>query len=336
MNFPPHFNRNSDRPSYEREEEERGYYPREQPRERAGGYREERPISDISNQSASGLREGDLKRHDRMTGSTPSAPRDESPRRKGAPSPRAETATVASTVGTQWRLITGQKGKVKSGNHPSRVPGPYGKRMALLVGLDDESHAAFNSCKTMETLLVEFGYCCETVLDTSENEAQFELDVESGLAELVALSAPGDAMVLFAVNYGPTGRHSASSLLHRLAINLPPKVRATCIFDCCYLTAKPAYRVDFKQEKIYTAKSAGLKHHRRLAQPMGDVSQKVPSDIFVFSGENPTGKTMTCRTPQGMHGVYTAAMVRAFRAKDIKGLFGVTPSFSTLAEMIES
>lgn len=247
----------------------------------------------------------------------------------------ADTNTVASSVGSTWRGIKDSKKKPKSSNHPSRVPPPVGKKLGLLLGLDDESGCASNSCKTIETMLQKYGYVFETVIDSGENEAQFEVDVEAGLNEIIALVHPGDSIFVYGINFGSRGRHNASSILHRLAQNLPADVRATCLFDCCYLSAKPAYRMDHRQEKIYTAKSAGLKHQRRLAQPLGQPQQPVPSDIFVFSGENPTGKTLAFRTTSGMHGIYTAAWARAYEDRNNRGIMGEPPTYSQLSIGIE-
>jgi hypothetical protein len=261
------------------------------------------------------LKEENLRRHDIATGGSagPSS---------SSPNMNAGAETVASSVGTQWRSIVtvgGTRKKVKSNLHPSRILPPVGSRMALLIGVDDESSAATNSTRLLSEYLEEFGYSVETVVDTGENPAQFEIDVEAGLAELIALTKPGDSIVLYAINFGTTGvGHSASTLLHRLVSNLPSLVRVTCIFDCCYLTAKPAYMMDPDQPKIYTARSAGLKHLRRLAKPLGSVTQKIPADIVCFCGENQSGKTMVCRTVMGMVGIYTTAVIRVLRNKSLK------------------
>jgi hypothetical protein len=210
--------------------------------------------------------------------------------------------------------------------------------MALLIGVDDESQTASNSVAAVSEYLQELYYTTEVVIDNGENSQQFEIDVESGLTELVALARPGDSVVLYAINYGPTGRHSASTLLHRLAVNMPSLVRVTCLFDCCYLTAKPAYYMDYNQEKIWTAKSAGLKHLRRIAKAQGSSAQQIAADIICFCGENPTGKTMVCRTVTGMVGIYTTALLRAFRNEDLKDN-SVTdkkpPSYAIVASAVE-
>eukprot|EP00993_Chasmostoma_nieuportense_P001278 NODE_2173_length_1260_cov_184.477493_g2066_i0.p1 GENE.NODE_2173_length_1260_cov_184.477493_g2066_i0~~NODE_2173_length_1260_cov_184.477493_g2066_i0.p1 ORF type:complete len:352 (-),score=52.58 NODE_2173_length_1260_cov_184.477493_g2066_i0:144-1199(-) len=244
------------------------------------------------------------------------------------------TSTVASTVGFGWRSMKASQKKQKGGNHPSRVPAPTGRRMALLCGIDDESQATFHSIQTMGRFLSKRNYAIEHVIDTGVNEPQFEIDVEAGLSELIALAHPGDAIVLYCINFGLPHRHNASSLLHRFAHNLPSGVRLTCVFDCCYVTAKPAYLMDFSVEKVYTARTAGLKHLRRLAYPIGPVTQQIGPDIFVFMGENPTGKTLTFRTTVGMHGIYTAAWVRAYSDEDTP-LLASAPTYAKFSERIE-
>jgi hypothetical protein len=286
------------------------------------------------------LKEENLRKHNSASGSPArSRSRSRSPHSGQRNTIPNDQETVASSVGTAWRSIVtigGTRRKVKSRIHPSRIPPSTGTQMALLIGVDDESQAASNSIGVVSQYLTELQFFIETVIDSGENSQQFEVDVEAGIAELIALAKPGDSIVLYAINYGPTGRHCAATLLHRLAMNMPSMVRITCIFDCCFLTAKPAFYMDHNQKKIWTARSAGLKHLRRLAKPQGTVAQKIAADIICFSGENPTGKTMVCRTVTGMVGIYTTALIRALRDEDIrKGVTGKTPSYSVIAAAIE-
>eukprot|EP01001_Neometanema_parovale_P002934 NODE_1371_length_1764_cov_120.655088_g1302_i0.p1 GENE.NODE_1371_length_1764_cov_120.655088_g1302_i0~~NODE_1371_length_1764_cov_120.655088_g1302_i0.p1 ORF type:complete len:260 (+),score=52.26 NODE_1371_length_1764_cov_120.655088_g1302_i0:94-873(+) len=176
-----------------------------------------------------GLREDALREHDRFVGAEPGPSR--KPNRANNDNGMAET--VASSVGTQWRSIVtagGTRKKVKTNLHPSRMVQPYGKKIALLIGVDDESHAASNSINTVKQLMDQLEYSTEVVVDMGDNPQQFDIDAEAGLSEIIALSRPGDCVFLYAINYGTSGRHCASSLIHRLATDLTKDVRVTCFF----------------------------------------------------------------------------------------------------------
>eukprot|EP01006_Ploeotia_vitrea_P063712 TRINITY_DN86092_c0_g1_i1.p1 TRINITY_DN86092_c0_g1~~TRINITY_DN86092_c0_g1_i1.p1 ORF type:complete len:424 (+),score=36.83 TRINITY_DN86092_c0_g1_i1:35-1306(+) len=273
---------------------------------------------DRGDRRVSRLTEGNLRRH-------------EEPRRRGRDDDVGSTGSRRSSVGSQWRGISTdsaharyrRKNSGAASDDPSQVPKPTGKRMALLIAINPERSAcATNSSKHMRNFLKRYHFTVEEVHYSGDPE-QFEVDIEQGITELTTICDPGDSVFLHVIGYGVFEGQNCTQLLQRLVSGLPSGSKLTCVFDCCYLSSRPAFRID---PHIPKSKGRG----KRVAQEMGP-SQPVKPAVFCFMGEASDGDIAAFTSRDGQSCVFTSAWILACNNKDIKGYWNEPPSYAHLA-----
>eukprot|EP00667_Euglena_gracilis_P012762 EG_transcript_13136 len=198
------------------------------------------------------------------------------------------------------------------------LPPFNGKKVAVLAGVDPEdSDAASRGCSQMEAFLGRNGYSSTTIL-FGDDWSEFRSKLDRAVHELLIHAQHGDSLVFYCIGYDCT------TVLRQLVDKLPRGVRLACIFDCCYVTEKPAYRV----------------HHSapggRVAHAMAAITDQPLADVILFEGTADIRCVAWFKSAKGNTPLYTAGFIRAL-SRGPEGYWGppTRTSFIQLSEDIE-
>ena len=143
--------------------------------------------------------------------------------------------------------------------------------------------------------------------------------VEHGISELISSARPGDTCLFYCIGYDCTAQ------LRELVDRLPRGVRLTCVFDCCYVSEKPAFRIHYSTPSP-----------TRTAQPMGPITDYPKADVFLFEGLADIRCVAWFKSANGNTPLFTAAFIRAL-SRGPEGYWGTpsTTSYIGLTQDIE-
>eukprot|EP00668_Euglena_longa_P014846 GGOE01018876.1.p1 GENE.GGOE01018876.1~~GGOE01018876.1.p1 ORF type:complete len:423 (+),score=83.32 GGOE01018876.1:147-1271(+) len=199
------------------------------------------------------------------------------------------------------------------------LPPFNGKKLAVLAGVDPEdSDAASRGCSQMEAFLGRNGYTSSTIL-FGDDWAEFRLKLDRVVRDLLQHAQQGDNLVFYCIGY------DATAVLRQLVDKLPRSVRLVCIFDCCYVTEKPAYRI------------SPTPGGNRVAQPMAAITDQPLADVILFEGTADIRCVAWFKSAKGNTPLYTAGFIRAL-SRGPEGYWGppTRTSFIQLCEDVET
>jgi len=184
----------------------------------------------------------------------------------------------------------------------------------------ENSDAASRGCAQMEAFVRRHGYSSSVII-FNEDWTSYRRRVEQASQDLLRDVQPGDNLLFYCIGYDCT------SALRELVNQLPRGSRLVCVFDCCYVTEKPAFRIHHSQRG-----GPG-----RSATAMAPLTDQPMADVLLFEGMAEIRCVAWFKSAKGNTPLYTAGFIRAL-SKGPDGYWGrpSTTSFIQLSEDIDT